>query len=50
MAVPSRRHRAGKIEIDNKKNSVKPESEYKEDTPEERAEKEKILREAGLLK
>ncbi|MBS3089375.1 hypothetical protein J4461_00665 [Candidatus Pacearchaeota archaeon] len=48
MAIPPRRRRAGKIEIDNKNRLVRKE-EKKEITPEEEAERIRILKEAGLL-
>lgn len=52
MAVPPRRRRAGKIDIDNKARGSRkslPEEEQ-EITPEEHEERLKVLKDAGLLK
>jgi len=49
MAIPSRRLRAGKIDIDNKGRFAEKEEE-KQITPEEHEERLKILRDMGILK
>ena len=53
MAVPSRRYRAGKVDIDNKeierkKNAFK--EEKKEITPEEHEARLNVLKAMGLIK
>ncbi|MEK6850796.1 MAG: hypothetical protein AABX85_04430 [Nanoarchaeota archaeon] len=52
MAVPSSRHRAGKIEIDNKEREAKKklaEVKKNEITPEEHEERLQALKDAGIL-
>lgn len=56
MATPPLRRRAGMIEIKEKQRKAREEAKKqgdamkKEESSEERAEKERILREAGLIK
>lgn len=53
MAVPSSRHRAGKIEIDNKERETKKrfaDAKKDEITPREHEERLQALRDAGILK
>ena len=52
MAVPPRRRRAGKIEIDNKARKPKKKGGEEEPvvTPQEHEERLNVLRKAGLIK